>query len=436
MQHRLLLAAVIPAWIAATQCLAQDQGEHHARPSEREAMPVQGNGMASTAMTGMYGLYPMSRESSGTAWVPDASPLEGVHGMYGVWRSMLYGYAYLVYDHQGGRRGDEKTFSESMVMGMAQRPLGGGTFGLRSMLSLDPTIGKDGYPLLLQTGETADGRTPLIDRQHPHDFFMELAATYSHPVTDDGSVFVYLGYPGEPALGPPTFMMRRLSGMSIPEAPLGHHWLDSTHITFGVATVGYVWSHWKAELSAFNGREPDELRWNFDDPRYSSHAGRVSYNPTEHWALQVSYGTLKRPEQLEPDTDQRRTTASVMYDLPLARHHWQTTFAWGRNDKHPGPTTDALLLESAIILDDRHTVFVRAEQVEKDELFDPVSPLASQVFDVGKLSVGYIYDIPVTTHVSFGMGGLGSAYSKPTRLDAFYGDRPLSYMLFARLKLQ
>ncbi|GIW86383.1 MAG: hypothetical protein KatS3mg108_0707 [Isosphaeraceae bacterium] len=398
-------------------------------------MPMRGSGMDSMTMSGMYGPYPMSRESSGTAWVPDASPLEGVHGMYGAWSTMLYGYAYLVYDHQGGRRGDEKAFGESMLMGMAQRPLGGGTFGLRSMLSLDPTIGKDGYPLLFQTGETADGRTPLIDRQHPHDFFMELAATYSHPVTDDSAAFVYVGYPGEPAIGPPTFMMRRLSGVSIPEAPLGHHWLDSTHITFGVATVGYVWRDWKLEASAFNGHEPDELRWNFDDPRFSSHAGRISYNPTEHWALQVSYGALKGPEQLEPDIDQRRMTASAIYDLPFEQHHWQTTLAWGRNDKRPGATTDALLLESAISLYKRHTVFMRAERVEKDELFEASSPLAGQVFDAGKLSVGYIYDIPLTTHVSFGLGGLGSAYSKSDRLDAVYGDKPLSYMLFARLKI-
>jgi hypothetical protein len=25
-----------------------------------------------------------------------------------------------------------------------------------------------------------------------------------------------------------------------PDAPIGHHWQDSTHITFGVATLGAV----------------------------------------------------------------------------------------------------------------------------------------------------------------------------------------------------
>src|SRR5204863_8412876 len=110
--------------------------------------------------------------------------------------------------------------------------------GGRVMLSVDPaTVGKSGYPLLLQTDEAVNG-LPLIDRQHPHDLFMELAATYNHPLgRDGGSVFLYAGLPGEPALGPPTFM-HRFSGTEIPEAPISHHWLDSTHITFGVVTGG------------------------------------------------------------------------------------------------------------------------------------------------------------------------------------------------------
>ena len=126
-------------------------------------------------MSGMYGAYPMTREASGTSWQPDSSPHEGIHDMAGEWMTMIHGYANLIYDDQGGPRGDSKTFSSSMLMLMGQRRLGEGTLGLRGMLSADPLMGKDGYPLLLQTGETADGRTPLIDRQHPHDLFMELA---------------------------------------------------------------------------------------------------------------------------------------------------------------------------------------------------------------------------------------------------------------------
>src|SRR5207344_2673260 len=137
-------------------------------------------------------------------------------------------------------RGDTKTFITSMLMVMADRAVGeAGTLGLRAMVSADAAFGKGGYPLLFQTGETADGQTPLIDRQHPHDLFMELAATYSVPLSATSSVFGYAGLPGEPALGPPAFM-HRASGDDNPEAPISHHWLDSTHVTFGVVTLGYV----------------------------------------------------------------------------------------------------------------------------------------------------------------------------------------------------
>jgi plastocyanin len=385
------------------------------------------------AMTGFYGAYAMNREASGTAWVPESTPMEGIHAMYGSWMTMIHGNVDLVYDHQGGRRGDDKTFTEGMIMAMANRPLGGGIWGLRAMLSPDPLMGKSGYPLLLQTGETADGKNPLVDRQHPHDLFMELATTYSHPVDKDSTVFGYIGYPGEPALGPATFM-HRFSGMDNPEAPIGHHWLDSTHVDFGVATLGYIWQNWKLEGSIFNGREPDQFRWNFDQPHLNSYSARLTYNPTANWSLQVSHGYLKSPEQLEPDTNQRRTTASAMYNLPFGKNNWQTTLAWGLDDNDPGHATNAALLESAITLHDTHTFFGRAEWVQKDELFN-TGPLAGQTFDVGKLSAGYIYDILVAAHLKLGIGGLGSMYALPGSVRPSYGSDPLSAMVFVRLKL-
>jgi len=170
-------------------------------------------------MKAFLGPYAMTREGSGTSWVPDTTPHEGVHGRFGEWSTMWHGYLNLIYDRQGGPRGANKTFVNGMVMGMAQRPLGDGTLGVRAMLSPDPFMGKNGYPLLLASGETADGRTHLIDRQHPHDLFMELAGTYSHNLSATSSVFLYAGLPGEPALGPPAFM-HRTSGVDIPEAPI------------------------------------------------------------------------------------------------------------------------------------------------------------------------------------------------------------------------
>lgn len=409
---------------------AQHEGRHP--PQQHGGMTEDKDGHA---MRGFYGPYPMSREASGTAWAPDSSPMQGARTQYGAWHLMAQAYANLIYDYQGGKRGDEKAFSESMMMVMAQRPLGQGTFGLRTMFSLDALMGKSGYPLLLQTGETADGRRPLIDRQHPHDLLMELAASYSRPLGENSAVFGYIGYPGEPALGPPTFM-HRFSGMDNPEAPLGHHWLDSTHVTFGVATLGYVRKDWKAEVSAFNGQEPDQKRWNFEEPRINSVSGRVSWNPASDWSLQISHGRLDSPEQLEPGVDQNRTTASVAYNRAFGENNnWQTTLAWGRNGKDPGATTDALLLESAVRLEDRHTFFGRAEYTEKDELFPAPHPLAGQTFEVGKLSLGYIRDIALSKNVTLGLGGLGSVYAIPDRIAPFYGDTPVSFMLIARMKL-
>ena len=160
-------------------------------------------------------------------------------------------------------------------------------------------MGKSGYPLLFQTGETANGVDPLIDRQHPHDLLMEAALTYSHDFSPGSSAFVYAGLPGEPALGPNAFM-HRLSAMENPEAPLSHHWLDSTHITWGVVTAGYVVGGVKLEASAFNGREPDENRYDIEVRALDSYAVRASYNPSERWSLQASFGRLASPEQLEP----------------------------------------------------------------------------------------------------------------------------------------
>ena len=266
-------------------------------------------------MSGALGRYAMMRDSSGTSWQPDSTPMQGLNWRAGGWTGMVHAYADLIYDRQGGPRGAEKTFSESMLMLMAQHDAGPGTLTLRTMLSLDPAMGGSGYPLLLQTGETANGATPLVDRQHPHDLVMELAGSYSIPLGAASSAFVYGGYPGEPALGPATYM-HRFSGMDDPAAPISHHWLDATHVTFGVVTAGVTHGAFKFEASAFNGREPDQHRWDFDRLRLDSYSGRLSVNPTPDWALQASYGFIRSPEQLEPDVDQHRITASATYNRP------------------------------------------------------------------------------------------------------------------------
>jgi len=392
---------------------------------------------ASMTMPGAFGRYPMTREASGTSWQPDSTPMDGIHLMNGEWMTMFHGFIDTVYDHQGGPRGAKLAFSESMLMAMASRPLGNGTLGLRAMASLDPAIGKGGYPLLFQTGETADGRTALVDRQHPHDLLMELSASYSYNLGTDSSVFVYAGLPGEPALGPPAFM-HRASGMDNPEAPLTHHWLDSTHITFGVVTAGAVWRNVKLEASSFNGREPDQFRWNVETRKLDSASARLSWNPNPAWALQVSHGRLASPESLEPDVAVRRTTASAMYGTSIGGHPTQTTLAWGRNRHDPGNTTNGYLLESSMQLRPDTTLFGRFEAVQNGELFGhgaTQAALHDRVFNIKKLSVGVVHDFAQVGNVKFGVGGVASTFAKPAVLDTVYGDSPSSWMLFFRARL-
>lgn len=418
---KMLIVAV--ALLTATPLLAQEDHAHHSAE--------QGDG--THEMQGFFGPYSMSREASGTAWLPDSSPHAGKHLMAGPWTAMFHGYVYGVYTNQGGKRGDERVFAENMGMLMAQRPTGPGTLGLRLMMSLEPFMGKSGYPLLFQTGETANGRTPLIDRQHPHDLFMELAASYSLPLTEDSSVFGYAGLPGEPALGPAAFM-HRFSGQDNPEAPLTHHWLDATHITYGVLTLGYTWKGVKVEGSAFKGREPDENRWNFDSPKLDSYSARFTVNPTSDWSWQVSYGDLESPEELQPDVDVKRWTSSVTHNRKMSLGNWQTTLAWGRNDKGHGHNEDGYLLESALNFQRAHTVFGRGENVEKDELFLAGAPQAGETFTVNKVTLGYAYDFLPWKSVTWGVGATGSAHFIPGSLDDVYGKRPLSSTVFLRAK--
>jgi hypothetical protein len=385
------------------------------------------------AMSGALGPYAGTRDASGTAWQPDASVHGGVHVMAGDW--MLMGHLSLsaVYDWQEGPRGDEMGFVAGMAMGMARRDFANGdALQLRAMLSPDPLMGRRGYPLHLASGETADGVTPLTDRQHPHDLFMELSASYSHRLSDRASVFVYGGLPGEPAFGPPAFM-HRMSIMDSPEAPISHHWLDSTHITFGVLTAGLVVGGVKLEGSRFNGREPDERRYNIETGRLDSTAVRVSWNPTANLSLQASWAHLVSPEQLEPDENSTRWSASAIYTRRLGEDGWwSTTLAWGRRSGDHD-SYDAFVLESAAGLG-LWTLYGRAEMTENNELLS-VGGHHGPAFDVAKVSAGLIRDVRVAEHVRLGLGAQYALNFVPGALEPLYGGDPSGAMVFLRLRV-
>jgi hypothetical protein len=384
------------------------------------------------AMHGLLGGYGMSREASGTSWQPEAAPHAGIHLMVPVadadWMVMLHGRINGISDWQSGPRGGDQVLSTSMLMAMATHDLADGdTLGLKVMLSGDPFMGRRGYPLLLASGETANGVTPLIDRQHPHDLFMEMAVSYSHPLSDTDSLFLYGGYPGEPALGPAAYM-HRISAEDDPMTPISHHWLDSTHVTFGVVTAGLVLDQWKLEVSQFTGREPDQYRFDFDQPRFDSTAARFSFNPDSHWSLQVSTGWLKSPEQLEPLVDEQRVTASATYYNDFSFGSLAATLAFGRKHLSSGVSEDGFLAEVEYKPDPLWTLFARGESISSDELVP-----GPAVRGAGELSFGVIHDWALDTHWKAGLGGLYAFDFAPSSATASYGGQPHGAAVFVRL---
>ena len=386
-------------------------------------------------------LLPMGRMGSGTSWQPDSSPMPMWHKQSGEWLLMFHYNIVTGVNRQGGPRGVTRFESANWFMPAAIRRAGPGTLELRAMLSAEPfTFPPAGSPLLLQTGETYNGQ-PLIDRQHPHDLFMELSASYTVPVREHASWFVYAGYPGEPALGPNAFM-HRASASENSSAPLSHHLQDSSHISFGVVTTGFSYRWLKLEGSVFNGREPDENRYNFEAHRWNSRALRLSFAPDSNWSMQVSHGLLKSPEALEPG-DVRRTTASISYNRPFSNGNWASSLIWGRNhESHDGEifNLNGYVAESTLKFRERNYLYTRLELTDKNQLLRAADRLRLGIdddhpsFRIGAYTAGMARDIWNTEKTSLAIGSDVTFYSKPAILDSIYGANPVSWKLFVRLR--
>jgi hypothetical protein len=387
-------------------------------------------------------VLPMGQMGSGTSWLPVSTPMYMMHKQAGGWL-LIFHYALTAgINSEGGPRGATNFDSANWFMGMAYHLLGKGTIQLRGMMSLEPlTFPRAGSPLLFQTGESYRGR-PLIDRQHPHDLFMELSATYTLPLGERATWFTYVGYPGEPALGPPAFM-HRLSAAENPSATLAHHLEDSTHISFGVLTSGFTYRWLKLEGSVFNGREPDENRYNFEAHPWNSRSLRFSVAPNQHWAIQASYGFLRGPEVLEPDADIHRLTASVQNNQTFSHGNLATTFVWGRNHisgHDEVRNLNGYTVESTVNFLDHNYVYARLELVDKDELLRAADLLRLGInsnhpsFRIGAFTVGGARDVWTTQKASLAVGSDLTFYSTPNVLDLIYGSHPISWKLFLRLR--
>ncbi len=366
----------------------------------------------------------MTRDGSGTSWLPDLSPMHAYHWQTGRWTWMGHVNLFVQSLKDAGPRGHDQTGSINWLMLMAQHPAAGGTLAFRGMVSAEGwTIAGCGYPDLLASGETC-GREAIHDQQHPHDAFMELTASLDHPLHGAVRWRVYGGPAGEPALGPVAFP-HRLSAASNPVAPISHHWLDSTHIAYGVVTGALYSTRWKADVSAFNGREPDENRTDMDFGPFDSYSGRFTWMPSRAWALQVSAGHLEEGEaadHAQPARDVDRVTASATYHRRFDPNgFWANTIAWGRNAEG-GSATQSLLFESSVTLHARHVVFGRAEVGAR-----PLHSLgfhgAGPEFTVAKLQGGYVRYLGAWGGLTPGAGVSVSSGIVPGSLRGIYGSR-------------
>jgi hypothetical protein len=383
----------------------------------------------------------MNRNGSGTSWMPDASPMFMYMKSKGNTSWMVHGSAFLRYNKQDvfnkGSRGGDKVDAPNWFMVMMNTKTGKrGLLHVSAMLSLDPlTVGKAGYPLLFQSGETFEGKR-LVDRQHPHDLFAELSIGYTHMINRDIDVFGYFGYPGEPALSAPAFM-HRVSAMNNPDAPLGHHWQDATHISFGVATGGFRYKNWKAEFSSFTGREPDENRYDFDKARFDSYSYRLSFNPSRNWALQASRGYIHSPESLEPDENVTRTTFSAMYTKPVGKRDQTlaSTFVWGLNDKGHDHKEHSVLWENNLQLL-KSAVYNRYEFVQKspEELNLDENIFRDHRYNVHAFTLGYNHTVLPLKQVVVLAGLQGTVYFPADALKALYGSSPVAMQVYLQIR--
>lgn len=378
--------------------------------------------------------------TAGTDAEPNSTPSDMIMTMKHDWMLMLHGVAFLVDTQQTGPRGRDKFFSTNWIMPMAQRKLGKGTLTFRTMLSFEPaTVSQRQYPLLFQQGETAFGK-PIVDGQHPHDFFMELAAMYDYRLGENTLLSFYAAPVGDPALGPVAYP-HRSSAAENPVAALGHHLQDSTHIADEVITVGITHRAIRLEASGFHGREPDEFRWNIDTHSIDSWSTRVTVNPKQNWSAQYSIGQLHSPEELAPDEDVRRMTASVMYNRPFHNGNWASTLLWGRNQSlEDGNVGNGYLLESTVRFMNRNNAWTRIENVDRtNELLLGENPFPPGFHEryftrVQAYTLGYDREIGNIPHLSTAIGGQFSWYGVPDVLKTTYGAHPVGVTLFLRLR--
>ena len=440
--------------------------ETHAQHDDMPGMQMpSGNKMKSGMTMSATSLIEaqLNHVDSGTSIEPASIPIPMLMSQRNGWTLMLHGTAFITDIQQSGPRGADKFLSTNWIMPMAQHQLGPGKLTLRTMFSLEPaTVTNRYYPLLFQQGETAFGK-PIVDGQHPHNFFMEVGALYDIHLGERTLLSLYAAPIGDPAIGP-TAYPHRLSASENPIAPLGHHQQDSTHIAYNVLTAGLTYNFIRIEASGFHGGEPSEQRWGFQ-PSPNGHAidsysSRITFSPRTNWTAQYSIAHITSPEALYPNEDQQRQTASVMYNRPFGSHHdttsmpgmdmttpstgnWSTTLLWGRTKSLAGGSKEnSYLLESLLKFHNRNYIWTRIENAGRTDelLLTPGTPLPphfeeSPIGHVAAYSFGYDRDYRIAPHLLAAPGAQFTTYTTPLALVSTYGSHPFGAALFVRFRI-
>jgi hypothetical protein len=403
--------------------------------------------MGKTGLMSMQDMEPQTflqaiahHATSGTSAGPNSTPTPMLMTKKGRWMLMFHANVFAIDQQQSSLRGGDKFFSTNWLMPMAQRELGYGIFTVRAMLSLEPaTITDRRYPLLFQQGETAYG-VPIADGQHPHNFFMELAALYDLKLGEHTLLSFYFAPVGDPAIGPTAFP-HRASAFEDPVATLGHHQEDSTHIADDVVTLGLAYRIVRIEGSGFHGREPGEDRWSIDQGAIDSWSARLTIQPGKNWSGQYSYARITSPEALFPTENQERMTASVMYNRPFQNGNWASTLLWGRTRSLKDDAIfNSYLLESTVRFHTRNYAWTRIENVERsNELIlgeNPLPPgfIEEPIGHVQAYTVGYDHDFDLIPHLASAIGGQFTTYGVPDILKPIYGSHPVGVAIFIRLR--
>lgn len=442
------------AFLLAIPAVAGAQ-QNDKKDNDMQGMPgMEGMQMPGMDMSGMNSggndlmtMYPRTflqeivrHAGSGTSAEPASVPVPMLMTKRGKWTLMFHANVFVLDEQQSGPRGEDKFFSTNWLMGMAQRDAGPGVFTARTMLSLEPaTVTDRQYPLLFQQGETAYGK-PIVDGQHPHNLFMEIAALYDLTLGKNGLLSFYAAPIGDPAIGPMAYA-HRASASEDPLATLGHHQEDSTHISEDVFTAGVTYRMARVEASGFHGREPNENRWNISQGKIDSWSTRLTLQPAKDWSGQYSYARITSPEALFPNENQERMTASAMYNRAFHNGDWASSLIWGRTKSvEDGSVFNSYAFESTLGFLAHNHVWTRIEDAERsNELLLGESPVPPNFVEqpIGRVqayTVGYDRDFNFVPHLSSALGAQATVYGVPAILQSLYGAHPAGVAVFIRLR--